>query len=86
MTYSYENELRTKVLKQGEILEGESYTDVALKYESDNSSGRDQNKSALEPWYDDWFLAYGIQRIKNTSNLESDDNRRVFYINKFRIN
>jgi hypothetical protein len=86
MSYSYENELRTKILVNGEIEEGEAFTTVALKYADDEFSDRLSQDSFLQPWYDDWFFAYGIQRIQNNKNLQVEPNRRVFYINKFRVN
>jgi hypothetical protein len=40
----------------------------------------DENNQIVH-WYDDYFLVFGYQRIKNRA-LEDKSNRTVFFINK----
>ncbi len=39
----------------------------------------------FEHWYDNFYLAYGIQKIKNSKDNDTKLNRRVFYINKIEL-
>ena len=39
----------------------------------------------FEHWYDNFYLAYGIQKIKNSKDSDTKLNRRVFYINKIKL-
>ncbi|MBU3663644.1 MAG: hypothetical protein FGM41_10685 [Bacteroidetes bacterium] len=38
--------------------------------------------SELKPWFENYFLAYGYQRIKNKEDKSVKKKRRVFYLNK----
>ena len=83
LLYKYDNEIRSKIISGGEVLEGKSYDNVKLTFADDvaskNTSG---DIGGLEKWYDHYFLAYGVQKIKNLRDTGVKLNRRVFYINK----
>jgi hypothetical protein len=54
------------------------------------SSGNDDNySSSVEYWYDNYFIAYGEQVIKNTAKGKKEKGvkkkRQVFYLNKIEI-
>ncbi len=40
------------------------------------------SSSEVKPWYGDYFLAYGNQRIKNTEKKEVKRKRNVFFLSK----
>jgi len=81
--YLYNNEIRTKIIKGSEVIEGKSFDSVKMMFEDDVASKNNiYNIGGLEKWYDHNFLAYGVQKIKNLKDKGVKLNRRVFYINK----
>jgi hypothetical protein len=40
------------------------------------------SSSEIKPWYGDYFLAYGYQRIKNTEKKDVKRKRDVFFLSK----
>lgn len=40
------------------------------------------SSSEVKPWYNDYFLAYGYQRIKNTEKKDVKRKRNVFFLSK----
>jgi hypothetical protein len=47
-----------------------------------NEKVRQSSPGELEYWYDNYFINYGFQKIKNT---EDKSKRRVFYVNKIQF-
>ncbi|MEI7490199.1 MAG: hypothetical protein WCK92_02285 [Bacteroidota bacterium] len=43
-----------------------------------------ETKSGLQGWYDDFFLCYGFQEIKNVA-IETNNKRLVFYLTKIKF-
>ncbi|WP_017730429.1 hypothetical protein [Nafulsella turpanensis] len=82
LLYMFENVLRSKIIRQGEVLEGKNKEDIVTLYEGDEVKHNEYNVGGLEEWYGPYFFAYGVQRIKNSANSSVDANRKVFYINK----
>lgn len=82
LLYMYDNEIRTKIIKRKEVLEGKSFDAIKLTFEDDVLRDTYSEISGLEPWYDDTFYAYGTQQIKNLKDTGVKLNRHVFYINK----
>lgn len=58
-------------------------TDIESQFSKDRVS-EDENNSLVH-WYNDYFLIYGYQKIKNRS-LEDQSTRTVFYANKVAYN
>ena len=81
LLYLYENEIRTKIIKGDQVLEGKSTDPIKTLNESDIVKKEYADKNKLEYWYDDYLYAYGVQEIVNL-NQKSLGKRRVFYINK----
>lgn len=82
LLYMYENVVRSKIIKKDEVLEGKHSEDIATLYENDEVKDAESGPGGLEEWYDDYFYAYGVQRIRNPDNPEVKMNRKVFYVNK----
>ncbi len=82
LLYTYENVIRSKIVQGNEVLEGKAFNDIKLKFEDDIVRNNDSEVGGLEKWYDDYFFAYGVQRIKNLRDRRVDLNREVFFINK----
>jgi hypothetical protein len=78
LLYLFDNELRTKIIKDDEVLEGKTLEGIKA-HEDDQIVRKDQSGSnRLDYWYSNYFFAYGIQEISNPSSGK----RRVFFINK----
>ncbi len=83
LLYKYDNEIRSKIISGGEVLEGRSYDNLRLTFADDVASKNTFGDiGGLEKWYGHYFYAYGIQKIKNLRDSGVKLNRRVFYINK----
>jgi len=78
LLYLFDNELRTKIIKDNEVLEGKTFEPIKANQNDEivRKDQRDINK--LEYWYSDYFYAYGVQEISNPGTGK----RRVFFINK----
>lgn len=82
LLYLYDNEIRSKIIKRKEVLEGKSFDAIKLSFGDDVLRDTHSEISGLESWYDDTFYAYGTQQIKNMKDTGVKLNRHVFYINK----
>ena len=78
LLYLFDNELRTKIIKNNEVLEGKTSEPIKT-IATDEIVKKDQSDfNKLDYWYDDFFFAYGEQEISNPEK----GRRRVFFINK----
>lgn len=84
LQYLFENVIRTKIIQGDEVLEGKSVEDVKLKFTHDVVQDNNFREGGLDEWYDDYLVAYGIQRIKNTRDEGVKLNRKVFFVNKIK--
>lgn len=82
LLYVYENVIRSKIIKNDEILEGKSFDPIELHFKSDEVRDNNKEMEGLEKWFDGSFYTFGIQNIKNLRDKDVKLNRRVFYINK----
>jgi len=82
LLYTYENVIRSKIIQGDEVLEGKSFNEIKLAFEDDIVGNNDSEVGGLKKWYNDYFFAYGVQRIKNLSSTDVNPSREVFYINK----
>jgi hypothetical protein len=82
LQYVYENEIRSKIIKDSEIIEGKAANEVKLKFDDDILRNTEFESSQLDYWYDDKLFVYGVQQIRNYSQSKENANRRVFFINK----
>jgi hypothetical protein len=78
LLYLFENQIRTKIIKGNEVLEGKASEPIQTKVENDVIKNHSTDLNHLEYWYNQYFYAYGIQEISNPNSGQ----RRVFFINK----
>jgi len=78
LLYLFENELRTKIIQDDQVLEGKTFEPIRTKSENEIVKKEETELSKLDYWYQDYFYAYGIQEITNPGTGK----RRVFFINK----
>jgi hypothetical protein len=82
MMYMRENEIVYQVVNRNDIIEPKTYKEVALEYEDDKIRSFTYEIEGLRHWYDEYFFAFGVQRIRNKEEVEVKSDRKVFYINK----
>ena len=82
LLYLFDNELRTKIIQNDEVLEGKSMEAIKTNFGTDVIRKEETSMSRLEYWYKDNFYAYGVQEIANAERGK----RRVFFINKITCN
>ena len=78
LLYLFENEIRTKIIKNDEVLEGKTFEPIRTKAENEIVKKDETDFNKLDYWYRDFFFAYGVQEITNPGTGK----RRVFFINK----
>lgn len=82
LLYLYDGEIRSKIIEGNEVLEGKSSEDIRLNSESEVVKSYKDHYGGLETWYDNYFFAYGVQRIKNKEGDPMGLGKEVFFINK----
>jgi len=78
LLYLFDNELRTKIIQDDQVLEGKSVENIKLRFDKDVAKKEQTAMNRLDYWYRDYFYAYGVQEIANAERGK----RRVFFINK----
>lgn len=78
--YSNDGKIYSKSIKDNQIIEGEAVEAIPTEYADDNVKKSFVNN--LEYWYDNYFLAWGFQKIKNNENADVKLKRSVLYFNK----
>ncbi len=79
LAYNREGKIGAKIIDGANTIEGVQYYPLETMFVNDKVMA--DSKSSMEYWYDNYFLAYGFQTIKNNSR-SSADKRVVFYLNK----
>lgn len=78
LLYLFENELRSKIIQDDEVLEGKTFEPIKTIRVDEIVKKEETELSKLDYWYQNFFYAYGIQEIANPGTGK----RRVFFINK----
>lgn len=78
LCYNYNNVIRTKIIEGNKVIEGKTFNDIALKFSDDIAENPESMVGGLEEWYDNYFFAYGVQKIKKPDSRK----REVFFVNK----
>ncbi len=78
-SYNNDGELAYKVINDTATLSEIETAKIELPYSNDKVI--DNTKSSIDYWYGNYYLASGIQIIKNNS-LANKSKRTVFYLNK----
>jgi hypothetical protein len=81
LLYLFQNIIRSKIIKDDQVLEGKANEELTTKTEGDEVRKNATETSKLEYWYGGNFYAYGVQYIRNPSSGD-EDGRKVFFINK----
>jgi hypothetical protein len=82
LVYLFDNIIRSKVIKDYDVLEGKSYNQLRTGRQDDVVRERDTQQATLDYWYGDNFYASGIQQIRKKQRDEEHISRRVFFVNK----
>jgi hypothetical protein len=79
LAYNSSGKIASEIYRNGQVAGDFEYIDLKTKYPKDKIL-KDAS-SNMSPWYDNYFLCYGYQEIKNNA-LRNSEKRTVFYINK----
>jgi hypothetical protein len=79
LSYNYDGKIAAKTIKGNEVIDGVDYFPIETSYIKDKIVS--DTKSQMEYWYDNYFIAYGFEVIKNNAFVQNSK-RMVFYINK----
>lgn len=81
--YASSREIYNKVVDyDGKVISEKSSSTTETGNEDDKVKYAHQN---IDFWYDNYFLAYGEQTIKNTSDEDVKRKRTVFFVNKIKF-
>lgn len=79
LAYLSEGKIASRIISGPEIVEKTIYSDLELMTANDKLLT--ETRSAIVHWYDNYFLCYGYQEIRDISK-GTDDKRMVFFCNK----
>jgi hypothetical protein len=80
LVYLYQNQIRTKIIKDDQVLEGKTSDPIKTFGVNEVVKKEEDSKNKLEYWYDDYLFAYGTQEV--VSKPGNAVRRKVFFINK----
>jgi len=66
----------------GQIVQDKQDAKIETFFEKDKAK---HTFSEVDYWFDNYFIAYGFQKIKNTEIANSNKKRNVFFVSKFRF-
>lgn len=92
LAYMSEDSITTKEIDyDGNIVKEKESTEIETMQEEDKivkrlytSNNNNKYTVSIEYWYDNYFIAYGRQKLKNKTNKDVDKKRDVFFINKIK--
>ncbi len=82
LLYLYDNELRSKIIKGNEVVEGKTYNELNLSFEYEIIGDNNSKLSGLEKWYKGSLFAYGVYRVRNPERVKISPSQEIFFINK----
>jgi small nuclear ribonucleoprotein (snRNP)-like protein len=80
LAYSHSGMLKTKVIRGNDIVEGKE--DVPLRAEFEGDKVKKSSIDNVDYWYQNNFLAWGYQKIRNQRDEQVKGKRNVFYFSK----
>ncbi len=81
MVYALGGSIKSKVISGNTLVDGKTSTKIDTGKEGDKVKGNAEN--SIEYWYDNYFVSFGYQRIKNDDAKKGEEKRRrVYYFNK----
>ena len=78
--YNLEGNINKLIIQDNKVNHRGETLALATEYQNDRVKRADIGSA--EYWYDNYFIAWGYQKIKNLDNLEVKKKRNIFYINK----
>lgn len=82
LLYLFDNVIRSKVIKDSDVIEGKAYDELHTGQPDDIVKERDTRDTRLDYWYGDVFYASGVQHVRKRSDKGKNISRRVFFVNK----
>lgn len=85
LAFNYDGTIYTKAIINKEVVD-ESTVEIETNFGSDKV--KSNYKSDMEYWYDNYYIAYGYQKIKKDKGNKNKDikkKRKVFYFNKIQV-
>ena len=86
LMYLDENEIRSKVVRENDVVEGKTFNPVKLNDTNEEVRTRNPLQEGIDHWYDECFYAYGVHNLAKPGPLGFKSSRKVFYINKIQYN
>lgn len=83
LTYLSEGKIASKIIRENKVIEKLDFNPIEMLNPEDKLIA--ESKSGLLAWYDNFFLCYGFQEIKNIK-LGENKKRLVFYFTKIAFN
>ena len=85
MAYGSASRIKTKVIQGNEVVDRKVNTVIATQQQGDKV--RSSKLTNMEYWYDNYFVIWGYQKIKEQkdTNRDGKKKRKVFYFNKLRF-
>jgi hypothetical protein len=81
LVYSNNGGIRSKIVKGNTVVDGNQIVELPTGMEGDKV--RRTTTDDVEYWYDNYYLAWGAQKITNPSgDVQARGRRSVFYLNK----
>jgi len=82
LLYLFDNVIRSKVIKDYEVVEGKTYDPLHIGPTDAIVRDRGPQQTKLDYWYGDTFYATGIQNVRSRRDPNEEHFRKVFFINK----
>lgn len=79
LSYTENGQIASQIINGNEVIGELDFTNIMTNYRNDEII--EDRRNEMEHWYDNYFIIYGYQTIKN-SYLSGNRKRTVFYINK----
>ena len=80
LVYSFGGNINSKTINGNTVVSDKETTKVQTNYANDEV--KENFRSDMDFWYDNYFIAYGFEKIKNDNLKGKDRKRTVFYFNK----
>jgi hypothetical protein len=84
LIYLFENLIRTKVIKDNQVIEGIASNELKLFSDMGVSTKGDAKRNHLDYWYNKHLIASGVQTIRKSKERREEPFKKVFFINKIR--
>ncbi|MBE0646370.1 MAG: hypothetical protein IH596_01150 [Bacteroidales bacterium] len=82
LTYLSEGKIACRIIRESETVEKTTFSEMELN--STNDKLLNETRSRMVHWYEDYFLCYGYQEIRDISK-GGNDKRLVYFCNKVKF-